>query len=156
MNPLKANRILGHAAMIRGRMPRAERVAISNVTIHGLRRTCGQVIARLSAPELSTSALLGHGAGMDTWVYTRHNRAPVQQAIGANGANIRVLLTVALAVKSKGAPLGVATHPGKAAWPYGRVTRGGKVSNQPSSPVTRYSPPLRDDSSTPIVNRLGE
>jgi integrase len=87
------NRIQGHVATTQFKKPAAERIDLSGVTLHDLRRTFGSVGARLGVPELFISALLGHAAGTVTQVYARINGDPLNLAAENIGAHIHGLLS---------------------------------------------------------------
>ena len=98
------NRFKDHVAIAQAKKLPAERVDISDVTLHDLRRSFGSVGARLGVPELFISALLGHAAGTVTQVYARLNGDPLHQAAENIGTHIHGLLSGAMVMDPKGKP----------------------------------------------------
>jgi len=72
--------------------PESERVDITDVTLHDLRRTFASVGARMGYPELFLSALLGHAAGTVTQGYARVEGDPLQEVAEAIGGRITAML----------------------------------------------------------------
>jgi integrase len=69
-----------------------ERVNLSDVTIHDLRRSFASLGARLGYPNSFTGALLGHAAGTVTEGYARLGFDPLRDAVEVIGARMSALL----------------------------------------------------------------
>jgi integrase len=74
------------------KLPRKERVDLSDVTLHDLRRSFASLGARLGYPEAFTGALLGHSAGTVTQGYARLGFDPLRDAVEVIGARMAALL----------------------------------------------------------------
>lgn len=91
----------------KAKIPKKQRVNLSDVTLHDLRRTFASVGARLGYPELFLSALLGHAAGTVTQGYARVGGNPLVEAVETIGGRIAALLAgeVDLVAETKDARL---------------------------------------------------
>lgn len=69
-----------------------DRVSLSDVTLHDLRRSFASLGARLGYPEAFTGALLGHSAGTVTQGYARLGFDPLRDAVEVIGARMAALL----------------------------------------------------------------
>lgn len=76
----------------RAKLPKKERVNLSDVTLHDLRRSFASLGARLGYPEAFTGALLGHSAGTVTQGYARLGFDPLRDAVEVIGARMAALL----------------------------------------------------------------
>ena len=73
-------------------VPAKERVNITDVTIHDLRRSFASLGTRMGYPESFTGALLGHSAGTVTGGYARLGGDPLADAVEAIGSRMAALL----------------------------------------------------------------
>ncbi len=69
-----------------------ERVNLSDVTIHDLRRSFASLGARLGYPDSFVGALLGHAAGTVTQGYARLGFDPLRDAVEVIGTRMAALL----------------------------------------------------------------
>ncbi|HJW73272.1 MAG TPA: integrase arm-type DNA-binding domain-containing protein [Geothrix sp.] len=76
----------------KAKVPKKDRVDVSDVTIHDLRRSFASLGARLGYPEAFTGALLGHSAGTVTQGYARLGFDPLRDAVEVIGARMAALL----------------------------------------------------------------
>jgi integrase len=76
----------------KAKVPKKERVNLSDVTLHDLRRSFASLGARLGYPEAFTGALLGHSAGTVTQGYARLGFDPLRDAVEVIGARMAALL----------------------------------------------------------------
>jgi integrase len=73
-------------------VPLKDRVNLSDVTIHDLRRSFASLAARMGYPELIVAALLGHSAGSVTAGYARIGAEPLRNVVEAIGERMAALL----------------------------------------------------------------
>lgn len=83
------------------KIPKTERLDISDVTIHDLRRTFAGVGTDLDYPELITAALLGHAAGTVTAGYARAGTSRLQEVVEDIGGRIADLLSGKIDLKKE-------------------------------------------------------
>ena len=76
----------------KAKVPKKDRVDVSDVTIHDLRRSFASLGARLGYPEAFTGALLGHSAGTVTQGYARLGADPLRDAVEVIGDRMAALL----------------------------------------------------------------
>ena len=76
----------------KAKVPKKDRVNLSDVTIHDLRRSFASVAARMGYPELIVAALLGHSAGSVTAGYARLGADPLRDVVEAIGGRVAALL----------------------------------------------------------------
>lgn len=77
----------------KAKVPKKDRVDLSDVTIHDLRRSFASLGARLGYPDSFTGALLGHAAGTVTAGYARLGFDPLRDAVETIGARMAALLS---------------------------------------------------------------
>lgn len=80
------------ALQVKAKVPKKDRVDLSDVTIHDLRRSFASLGARLGYPNAFTGALLGHAAGTVTEGYARLGFDPLHEAAEVIGARMADLL----------------------------------------------------------------
>jgi integrase len=76
----------------KAKVPKKDRVNLSDVTIHDLRRSFASLGASLGYPEAFTGALLGHSAGTVTQGYARLGADPLRDAVEVIGDRMAALL----------------------------------------------------------------
>jgi integrase len=76
----------------KAKVPKKDRVNLSDVTIHDLRRSFASLGARLGYPNSFTGALLGHAAGTVTEGYARLGFDPLRDAVEVIGDRMAALL----------------------------------------------------------------
>jgi integrase len=76
----------------KAKVPKKDRVNLSDVTIHDLRRSFASLAARMGYPELIVAALLGHAAGTVTEGYARLGFDPLRDAVEVIGDRMAALL----------------------------------------------------------------
>lgn len=76
----------------KAKVPKKDRVNVSDVTIHDLRRSFASLGARLGYPDSFVGALLGHAAGTVTQGYARLGFDPLRDAAEVIGARMAALL----------------------------------------------------------------
>jgi len=76
----------------KAKAPKKDRVDLSDVTIHDLRRSFASLGARLGYPNSFTGALLGHAAGTVTEGYARLGFDPLREAVEVIGERMAALL----------------------------------------------------------------
>lgn len=76
----------------KAKVPKKDRVDLSDVTIHDLRRSFASLGARLGYPEAFIGALLGHSAGTVTQGYARLGADPLRDAVEVIGDRMAALL----------------------------------------------------------------
>jgi integrase len=74
------------------KMSKKDRVNVSDVTIHDLRRSLASLAARMGYPELIVAALLGHAAGTVTAGYARLGLEALRNVINEVGGRMAALL----------------------------------------------------------------
>ena len=74
------------------KMSKRDRVNVSDVTIHDLRRSLASLAARMGYPELIVAALLGHAAGTVTAGYARLGLEALRNVITEVGGRMAALL----------------------------------------------------------------
>jgi len=77
---------------VKAKVPKKDRVDLSDVTIHDLRRSFASLGARLGYPNSFTGALLGHAAGTVTEGYARLGFDPLREAVEVIGERMAALL----------------------------------------------------------------
>jgi len=80
------------ALQVKAKVPKKDRVDLSDVTIHDLRRSFASLGARLGYPNSFTGALLGHAAGTVTEGYARLGFDPLKDAVEVIGERMAALL----------------------------------------------------------------
>ena len=80
------------ALQVKAKVPKKDRVNLSDVTIHDLRRSFASLGARLGYPNSFTGALLGHAAGTVTEGYARLGFDPLRDAVEVIGERMAALL----------------------------------------------------------------
>jgi len=81
-----------HSLQVKAKVPKKDRVDVSDVTIHDLRRSFASLGARLGYPNSFTGALLGHAAGTVTEGYARLGFDPLREAVEVIGERMAALL----------------------------------------------------------------
>ena len=81
-----------HGLQEKAKVPKKDRVDLSDVTIHDLRRSFASLAARMGYPELIVAALLGHSAGSVTAGYARLGADPLRDVVETIGARMAALL----------------------------------------------------------------
>jgi integrase len=76
----------------KAKVPKKDRVSLSDVTIHDLRRSFASLGARLGYPNSFIGALLGHAAGTVTEGYARLGFDPLRDAVEVIGDRMAALL----------------------------------------------------------------
>ena len=76
----------------KAKVPKKDRVNVSDVTIHDLRRSFASLGARLGYPDSFVGALLGHKAGTVTQGYARLGFDPLHDAVEVIGERMAALL----------------------------------------------------------------
>ncbi len=76
----------------KAKVPKKDRVDLSDVTIHDLRRSFASLAVRMGYQELIISALLGHSAGSVTAGYARMGADPLRDVVEAIGTRMAALL----------------------------------------------------------------
>ena len=77
----------------RAKVPKKDRVDVTDVTIHDLRRSFASLGARMGYPDSFIGALLGHAAGSVTAGYARVGFDPLRDAVEVIGARMAGLLS---------------------------------------------------------------
>ena len=86
----------------KAKVPKKDRVDLSDVTIHDLRRSFASLGARLGYPNSFTGALLGHAAGSVTEGYARLGFDPLRDAVEVIGTRMAALLAGSVDLAKEG------------------------------------------------------